>query len=274
MSLLRRTPNQNNNSNGNQNNNNSQQPASNSPAPANNSNQPSSSRFGRGSTNSGNNKKSNPFGRSKAENNDKAQEKSWRYDGTINRFGASEVAWIIAPVNTTFVRFDLNGLGDPFHRVLGTNLDLNHADPANFAKTLEAGGKLVDDITQRLNSSWNDYNMQGAVMMFPWDLMLKGIVAHLPELQQNTSIPNPFEKANDTNKDEEEIDLPSSGMCLRALDMMLIINILGRTKSNILLGNSQLILEDTFINRSLVTNDPRLVQLAQATGCIEEHFDK
>lgn len=284
MSLLRRNSNddkkqQNNNTSaknntnaGNQNNkpNLPPLPSSKNNGQSNSSSSSSSSRFGRGNNN--NNSGSSRFGGQKKE---QEVEKSWRYDGTVNRFGASDVAWVIAPINTTFVRFDLKGLGDPFHRLLGAPLDLNHADPANFAQTLITGGDLTDELTQRLDESWEIFNMTGAIMMFAWDDMRKAIVAHLPELQKNTAVPNPFNRKKDDDKEESaNEELPASGMCLRALDMTLIINVLARTKSNILLGNSELILEDAFINRSLVTNDPRLVQLAQATGCIEERFDK
>jgi len=31
-------------------------------------------------------------------------------------------------------------------------------------------------------------------------------------------------------------------------------------------------LEQGFLGRSLITDDPRLVALARATGCLEEHF--
>jgi hypothetical protein len=147
---------------------------------------------------------------------------------------------------------------------------LNNADPATLAQTIQHGGEIVNNLVQRLDEAWDAYNMQGAALVYSWNDHIKEIIANVPEMMKNTFSPNPFDDTANANTSQT----PISGMCLRSIDMLLVLNILGRTKSNILLGNAQLILEEGFITRSLVTNDPSLVALAQATGCIEEQFTK
>ena len=279
MSLLKR---QGNDDKKNDNQQAAQQPATPptpAPAPA-----PANSRFSRGNSNTNNNnannKPSSRFGTPSTRR--PAPPKSWRHEGTINRFGASDLAWVIAPIDTTFVRFDLRGLGDPFHRLLGEDINFNNFVLPKLLGSLEDGGEPVDKLKERLESTWENYKMYGATMMYGWNDDIKEIIASVPKIQKSQLI-QPTNNDDDDfyfdDDEDEDNQVPiksdeTSGICLRAIDMLLVLNVLGRTKSNILLGNSQLILEEGFLNRSLVTNDPRLVAVAQATGCVEEHFSK
>ena len=282
MSLLRRQSNDDKKDDKKDDKNKQQIPAPKSatpPAPA-----PATSRFSRGSSNNNNNnannKPSSRFGTPATRK--PAPPKSWRHEGTVNRFGASDLAWVIAPIDTTFVRFDLRGLGDPFHRLLGEDINFSNFVLPKLLGTLEEGGDPVDKLKERLESTWENYKMSGATMMYAWNDDIKEIIASVPKMQKSQPIQPANNDADDFyfDDDDDEDNKSSatsdatSGVCLRAIDMLLVLNVLGRTKSNILLGNSQLILEEGFLNRSLVTNDPRLVAVAQATGCVEEHFTK
>jgi hypothetical protein len=61
---------------------------------------------------------------------------------------------------------------------------------------------------------------------------------------------------------------------LRALDLLLVMNVLARTRSNILLKTAPLALEQQYLGQSLFTDDARLIALVQATGCVEEALFK
>ena len=50
-----------------------------------------------------------------------------RFNSLRGRLGSRQLEWRIGPLTNTVVRFDLEGLGDPFHRILGTDLSAEYS---------------------------------------------------------------------------------------------------------------------------------------------------
>ena len=274
MSLLRRSL-----------NNATQPSAQNNQAQNTNQNQANAtqSRFNR--PNNQQNNTNNPFAASSKPANNSAPPTpkqnnngatSSRFSGKPNRFGASDVTWIISPTDEYFVRFDLNGLGDPFHRLLGVELNLDYSDVRNLVNTLADGGKQVTQLQEKMESAWETYKFNGAGLIYPWKGEIKQIIATQPMVQVDANNAN----ANDDDYDDSDTsantqtdNLTTSG-CLRSIDMLLVLNVLARTRADLLLAESPITFERGFLERSLVTNEPRIVALARATGCVEEHFNR
>jgi hypothetical protein len=192
--------------------------------------------------------------------------------------------WDFVPIATTLVRFDLRGLGDPFHRLLGHPLNIEFGDVKNLSKALEKGGENVDQLREHLESAWLTYGLSGAVLIYNWGDGAKNAIAARAaadkpvKLTNNTATNN---KDNDDEDDSDDVDATSlddqtkdAAQCLRAIDVTLVLNVLSRTRTNLLLGDAQSSFDRRLIERSLITDDPRLVALARATGCIEEGIGK
>ncbi len=166
------------------------------------------------------------------------------------------------PMHKTLVRFELKGLGDPFFRLLGHELNPEFGDYRRVTAELERGGEAVRALEDLLNQSWNSYGLQGAMLVYPWNENLwKGIATPAAARQESS--------------DEETIShtavLPAVTYArLRAIDLSLVINVLARSRSQVLMTRAPLVFSSGYLNRSLVTDDPRLVELIRATGYLEE----
>ncbi len=55
-----------------------------------------------------------------------------------------------------------------------------------------------------------------------------------------------------------------------ATDPLLVLNVLGRARGLLLMAQASLCLGAAFVNRTLATDDPRLVELARSTGLVME----
>ncbi len=228
----------------------------------------SSSRFSRssGSGSSGSSSQSSPPLPSRPS--------SSRFGSLGSRFGSSTIEFEIRPVQSTFVRFDLAGLGDPFHRIMGIDLNLDHADPKLVAKTITEGGKAVDDLIEHLDLTWKSYDLHGASIVYAWQDEIRraiGTKAPAPAASNDDDLHDDDDNDED-NKPEIPKETRKAPVCLRAIDHNLVMNVLGRTRSGILLAEASLSLDEGFISRSLISDDPRLVALARATGCLEEQI--
>lgn len=179
-------------------------------------------------------------------------------------FGAPRVNWQIIPVFQHLVRFELNGLGDPFYRVLGKPVSLQLGDSKAVMQALQSGGEDVAELTRRLDSAWQEYKLQGAVLMYNWREELR---------QRGATKPPPPPSDTDDSDDLDEVfgEIKHTPVTImRSLDVILVLNLLCRTRANILLPTAALALEGQYLKQSLMTDDPRIVALARATGCIEE----
>lgn len=171
--------------------------------------------------------------------------------------------WRIVSVTSQIVRFDLAGLGDPFHRLLGKKLSVELGDPTAVVKALEAGGDDVAEIIKGLDVAWEDYAFKGAILLYNWQKETRPVLmGRVPSDNEN--------EAEDLYDDDKR----TPPTILRSLDLWLVLNILGRTRSNILLPNAPLAFEKQYLERSLFSSEPRLLALAQATGCIGESFER
>ncbi|MCU0496085.1 MAG: hypothetical protein MUF87_01895 [Anaerolineae bacterium] len=177
-------------------------------------------------------------------------------------FGAqNQRSWTIQPASKTVVRFDLRGLGDPFYRLLGHNPNPDYGDSKFVAEVLERGGDQVALLQAQLDQAWSKYNLQGAVLIYNWNA----------DTWKTITIP-PAPPAHEEHGDEE-IAKPtpiSPFSCIRAIDLNVVLNVLARSRSQVLMTRAPLILSQLYLNRSIMTDDPRLVNLARATGYLEE----
>ncbi|NWF69189.1 MAG: hypothetical protein HXY40_08885 [Chloroflexi bacterium] len=197
------------------------------------------------------------------------------------RFGSApfqpstRVEWDFVPVLRVLVRFDLRGLGDPLHRLLGHPLNLDYGTLGNLSKALEKGGDAPEALRAYLDTVWPTYELGGAALLYAWDDAVKTAVS------RRVSVDKPLKPANSgqNNSDDDdfsedtssdEADNSDAAFCLRAIDLGLVLNVLARTRTNLLLGSASLSFDRRLLERALVTDDPRLVALARATGSIEE----
>lgn len=195
-----------------------------------------------------------------------------------SRFGGREEAlWTIAPLRLEAVRISLEGLGDPFHRLLGTPINAVFSKAAKVVEALGKDEDLLKRLSDVLNEAWTKYEFRGAALLYPWDENIRK--AYNQPLQPTP--PPPAEKKEGETEDEDySDDLPDwlaspaqkSSFCLRAIDTAFVLNILARTRANVVVGNTPLALEPGFLDQALLCDDPRIVALARATGCIEENW--
>lgn len=177
-----------------------------------------------------------------------------RYGSSLNsRFGSSNITWEIAPVAGMLVRFDLNGLGAALHQLVGSSVSQDDDDREAIIRAVEGDEKLRTALAARLDVAWTAFELRGAVLVYPWR--------------------NEFRPATATRLDDGRTPLFQPSY-VRAQDPALVLNVLARARTQILLAASPLDLERAFLERSLTTDDPRLMGLAVATGCREELFEK
>lgn len=181
--------------------------------------------------------------------------------GLTSRFGPTKVKWRIMPTQPFLVRFDLVGLGDPFHRLMGKSLNLEMGDIKNVIKRFEAGGAEIESLAATLDAHWSDYKLRGAVALYRWNPEVRAV------LQGQIPGDSDDEEAQSEVYDDDRCPMP---VILRALDLWFVLNVLGRARANILLPNAPLALEGPYLSQSLYCDDPRLAAIAQATGVIEE----
>jgi hypothetical protein len=182
--------------------------------------------------------------------------------------------WTVSPLSKTGVRFQLGGLGDPFHRLLGMPLNTEYGNPVNVIKALQDDDELREKLETLLETSWASYGFRGAAMLFPWDAEVRKAFTRSPQPDQPPAANNQNAK-EDADDDSwlDDLAAPTTARsceCVRAIDLPLVLNILARSRTQILVEGTPLALEPGFLDQVYVTDDPRLVALAQATGCIEE----
>jgi hypothetical protein len=172
--------------------------------------------------------------------------------------------WRVVAVSPTYVRFDLDGLGDPFYRLLGKRLVVDFGNPEAVMKAIEGGGEDVQEIAARLDAAWEEYNLGGAILLYRWTKDMRYVLSgQIPPDQDELD----DEEAQPSYYEDDKRKPPT---ILRAMDMLLVMNVLARARSNILLSASPLALEGEYLRQSYIADDSRLVALAQATGCVEE----
>lgn len=233
---------------------------------------PGSSRFGSGS--------SSRFGGS-------SRSSSSRFGGTSSRFGGRvEVKWTITPAQKAGVRISLKGLGDPLQRLLGTALNPEMSDPSKVSALLVKDEELREKLEDVLDAAWESYEFRGAALLYPWEDNIRK--AFTEEIQPTPPPPPKKEKDTDDDFDDEDYyeddddEMPewlSNGVkakkpyqSFRAIDVAFVMNILARSRANVVVGNTPLALEPGFLEKTIICDDPRILKIAQATGCIDEDW--
>jgi hypothetical protein len=170
------------------------------------------------------------------------------------------VQYSLLPAGQTVMRFQLKGLGDPFHRLLGEPLNLDYGTPQKAAEALHTDAALRERVTALLDDAWGRYQLVGAMLLTPYDVAARVYTSPLHP------VPLP---------DEEE-DNPSATPGLpkcefvRAIDVALVLNVLARVRDGILVAETPLALEPAFLDKTWVASEARLIMLGRATGCLED----
>lgn len=177
--------------------------------------------------------------------------------------------WTTLPAHKVAVRFELAGLGDPFYRLLGHELNTDYGNAQVVARMLETGGEHVEALTMILDNTWKSYNLTGAALVYGWHVNSWQTIAQptpIPTVQNDELF------TDDDSADDKapEPDKQPPFKVIRAIDLSLVLNVLARARSQVVLMTAPLVFNQTYLNRKLITDDPRLVQLARATGYLEE----
>ena len=157
-----------------------------------------------------------------------------------NRPG-SRAEFSILSTGDKLVRFDLN---------YADSTQIDSALPAGLSAeqiidALEVDRALVERLKPRLDTAWESYRLRGALLFYPWrDELRSAVNGRLSALRQPTTY-------------------------LLVVDPVLILNVLGRSRAGLLLASAPLALDRVFLDRSMASDDNRLIPLAQAGGCIE-----
>lgn len=227
--------------------------------------------------------------------NQQQQQSSSRFGGSSSRFGSSNtnnqqrrlspfgrinLEWSVVPITGEAVRITLEGLGDPFHRILGKPLNKEFGKTETIIDALQNDEALHDELVEALNENWAKYEFSGAAMLYPWTDDIKrafnDFMYPLPPQPENKS-----DDEDDTFSDGDTDKTPNSQVpvgtkvsvtSLRAIDPAFVMNVLARSRSNIVVANTPLALEPGFLTQSYICDDPRIVRIARATGYIEEKW--
>ncbi len=160
------------------------------------------------------------------------------------RFGPAQTNWEVLPTSDIYVRFTLEGMGGSLQRIPG---DLSASGTYETAlRSMENNRDALNQLTRTLNEAWEGCNLMGALLVYP----------QIDE--QNQVIAETLKAAG------------ARAVYLRALDPLLVLNVLARTRNHLLQTRAPLAFDDTVLHRALLADDPRLIRLVQDTGYIEE----
>ena len=170
------------------------------------------------------------------------------------------VQYSLIPAGQTVMRFQLKGLGDPFHRLLGDPLNLDYGTPQKAAEVLHKDEALRERVTVLLDEAWASYQLVGAMLLTPYEVAARVYTSPLhpvvlPDEDEDNPVPTPT---------------PPKCEVVRAIDLALVLNILARVRDGILVAETPLALEPAFLDKTWVASEARLVALGRATGCLED----
>ncbi len=182
------------------------------------------------------------------------------------------VKWVLPPNGLFLVRFDLSGLGDPLHRLIGTPLNLDANSAVHLVDRLSSDQALLGQVKDALDDAWRAYSLKGAMLLYPWSTAMREVFTAKRDEKPPATGANGDDGDNEAppHLHNQLVLVNKEIKCLRAIDVHLIINVLARARSQVVSAGTPLALETGFLNRSYVTDDARLVRLVQATGYVEE----
>lgn len=182
-----------------------------------------------------------------------------------------QLDWAMLPAKKTVVKFDMEGLGDPFYKLLGHQLNPAYGEIKAVAEVLEKGGDSAETLTTHLDSVWKTYNLDGAVLVYRWNPKSWGEIAQAALLPQQEDQSNPFDDSTpEAANQEAKPPADPNYTCLRALDLQLVLNVLARARTQLLLAAAPIVFSQQYLNRALIADDPRLLELVRATGYLTE----
>jgi hypothetical protein len=149
------------------------------------------------------------------------------------------------PLADTMVCFDLNAPGQVMNNLLGLPEE-DEISIERIIQTLDGDKSLVERLKTQLDAVWESYNLRGALLVYTWRDDLKNAI----NLRLNA--------------------IKQPPLYLRALDPLLILNVLARSRTTLLLSGAPLALERPFLSRALASDDSRLLELVRLTGYVEE----
>jgi len=176
------------------------------------------------------------------------------------------------PCHRTVVQCSMGGLGDPFYRIMGQEMNPAMGDPKALVAALEAGGDAVTALCERLDADWAGYDLHGAALVYSVNRNLQtALTKPAPVPQANDSLDWLENQSGEQAETEKttQADNPLAVTVLRATDPALTLNVLGRARTQVLTATAPLVFGYQYIMRVVATDDPRLVALAQATGSIQ-----
>ncbi|MCA9891899.1 MAG: hypothetical protein KC615_02885 [Anaerolineae bacterium] len=191
--------------------------------------------------------------------------------------------WTITAPSSTVVKISLSGLGDPLHKILGEDLSLESPTADDIVAALDANTQLREKLVHQLDEAWASYQIKGAILLYNDEADVQRAYIEkpfpLPSVAPNAKQPAKAEEAEEAIEGSEdkpddenplEEDNVQEATLLRAIDLLFVLNVLARARGSLLVADTELALEPGFLEQSYLCDDPRIIKLAQATGCVEE----
>jgi hypothetical protein len=186
------------------------------------------------------------------------------------------------PTESTLVRFSLDGMGDPFYRLLGYEMNPELGNLNKLSEVLRKGGDKVDELIVKLDEAWEGYKLEGAMLVYTEDSEILNAISKpnpmpaMPAKPARRSLRTRNNKTDDEEEEQEEKqpDLAEANNYrierIRSIDLMLTLNVLARARTQVIIARAPVVFGVEYLTRSIISDDPRLVSLARATGCLPD----
>lgn len=163
----------------------------------------------------------------------------------FSRLGA-RASYDYIPMHDTLVMFDMHDAAPAVYEMLGITppiKDNGTSDPTDTRTLIAALDKdkaLSSILRAQLDQFWTDFKIVGAVHVYDWREEVKQAATNrLNALKQRPNF-------------------------VRAADPLLIVNVLARARSYLLIHGAALALDRPFLERIVMTDDPRLLSVVTA----------
>lgn len=196
----------------------------------------------------------------------------------------NQAVWTIEPHSDTVVRISLKGLGNPLHKILEEDLSLQSHTADDIVAALDANPDAKKKLTDYLEKAWASYPLKGAILLYADETDVHRAYTEIPLPVVEAKADPKQKKAEESEADAEsaddqteesppvEEDNKQDATLLRAIDLAFVLNVLARARGTLLVADTELALEPGFLEQSYLCDDPRIIKLAQATGCLEESW--
>lgn len=165
---------------------------------------------------------------------------------TKPRFGQNTRTVEILPIGEMLAYFSLEGLGGSLKYLMGDDAPAAGGNYEEVFHTLENDARTMEKLKHTLDEVWAEYNLKGAMLVYPWKPTTRDIIS-----------------ANANARDTKSV-------FLRAFDPLLVMNVLARSRENLLQPRAPLSFDKAYLERALVSDDPRLLRLVHMSGYFEE----